>query len=96
MPSSAVQIDRYVSFAGNECDECARRLVAAIHASLGRLDERSAWHDYFRKKLAEIEHRGQDELYFVGSQVNSLRELFEQTANDTALRLLERVEHECC
>ncbi|AGA90286.1 hypothetical protein Thimo_1500 [Thioflavicoccus mobilis 8321] len=96
MPRSAVEIDRYVSFEGNECDECARLIVAEIHDGLGRLDEASPWHDYFRKKLVEVERRGQDELYLVGSQINTLRELFEEIGADAALAILERVEHECC
>jgi hypothetical protein len=96
VPRSAVKIDRYVSFEGHACDDCARRIVAAIHDCLARLGDASPWHAYFRTRLAEVERRGQDELYFVGSQVNTLRELFDEAGADDAAALLERVELECC
>ena len=88
--------DRYISFDGIACDEHARRIVLSIRDCLGDLARPSPWQAYFETKLSESERRGHDDLYFVGSQVNTIRELFEQHGREEALDLLERVEEECC
>ena len=96
MQRSIVKTDRYVSFAGIECDACARRLVAQIRDCIDAADQPSPWQAYFRAKLSEVSGRGQDELYFVGSQVNAIRELFTHYGREEALALLDQIEEECC
>lgn len=96
MERSAVKTDRYLSFAGIACDRDASRIVSAIRDCLGDSEHPSPWQSYFATKLNEAERRGQDALYFVGSQVNAIRELFVHYACEDALRLLDRVEEECC
>jgi hypothetical protein len=95
------KIDRYVTFAGMDCDERAEHLMMQIHQRLRELGAQSPWSGYFTTKLAEAEHRGHDALFFVGSQVNALRELFaaipDAAACDAAaMELLEALEEECC
>ena len=95
MTCSAPAPDRYLSFEGIACDDHARRLVATIRACLAA-QAPSPWQQYFTVKLAENAQRGHDELYFVGSQVNAIRELFAAYEQTDALELLEQVEEECC
>ncbi len=89
-------LDRYLSFNGIDCDTRARELVAQVRDLIAEPTAPQAWAAYFVAKLAEAEHRGHDELYFVGSQVNALRELFAQLDDDAALEQLEYLEEACC
>ncbi len=96
MSRPAAQTDRYVSFEGIACDDHARHILVHIRECLAEADRPSPWQAYFETRLVEIERIGQDELFFVGSQVNYIRELFEHHAHATALALLDRIEDECC
>ncbi|WPL17406.1 CO weal-nitrogenase [Thiorhodovibrio winogradskyi] len=96
MIGASQTLDRYISFEGIDCDQRARQLVAMVHQRIAELEEGSQWSRYFVTKLIETERRGQDELFFVGSQVNALRELFAQDNNAQANELLEALEEECC
>jgi N(2)-fixation sustaining protein CowN len=88
--------DRYVSFQGIDCDRKARQLMAYIKQYLEKPPHPSPWVDYFHTKLANQRTLEQDDLYFVGSQINSIHALFEEYRNDEALELLEQVEEDCC
>ncbi|TVQ20835.1 MAG: N(2)-fixation sustaining protein CowN [Leptolyngbya sp. DLM2.Bin15] len=88
--------DRYVSFQGIDCDGKARRLLDYIAHHMAEPPHPSPWVDYFRTKLADQQALGQDDLYFVGSQINAIHALFEEYDNEEALALLENVEEECC
>jgi N(2)-fixation sustaining protein CowN len=88
--------DRYISFQGLECDDHARRILGYVRDCLAAGDRPSPWQPYFERKLVEIRGIGQDELFFVGSQVNYIRELFEHHAHRDGLSLLDRIEDECC
>ncbi len=96
MPCTSGKTDRYISFDGIACDDHARRIVLAIRDCIGDVSRPSHWHSYFETKLTEAKQRSQDELYFVGSQVNAIRELFEEHGREDALELLDRIEDECC
>ncbi|MBK1649589.1 N(2)-fixation sustaining protein CowN [Rhabdochromatium marinum] len=97
MTAETQTLDRYISFAGIDCDQRAQQLVARVRQHMASLAEGSQWRDYFATKLAEAERRGHDELYFVGSQVNALRELFALFEDDEwGHELLEALEEECC
>ncbi len=89
-------VDRYVSFDGLDCDQRAQRLVAMVREHIALLGGQSHWYGYFQTKLAEAKHRGHDELFFVGSQVNALRELFATAEDPCGNDLLEALEEECC
>ena len=95
MPAVA-KTDRYISFEGIACDEHARRILRFIRECIGQSSRPSSWQSYFERKLVEIERMGQDELFFVGSQVNYIRELFEHHGHGEGLELLDRIEDECC
>lgn len=90
------QIDRYVSFKNINCDGTARHLVERIQYYLDHSSQPNLWLDYFKKKLVERQTMGQDELFFVGSQVNNIRAFFEQFEDVEALNLLDQVEENCC
>lgn len=96
MPDPSGKTDRYISFDGIPCDDHARRIVGSIRDCIDDAAHPSDWQAYFTNKLVEVERRGQDELYFVGSQVNTIRELFEHYGREDALELLDRIEQECC
>ncbi|ARE41670.1 hypothetical protein RGUI_3529 [Rhodovulum sp. P5] len=86
--------DRYVSFVGINCDEKADRLMAMLKARMEETDSR--WVGYFTKKLEEKRRMGNDNLYFVGSQVNSLSAFFEEIEDEAAEALLWDLEQNCC
>ncbi len=90
------QPDRYTSFQGIECDANARHLLDRIQYHLEHHTQPSPWLDYFQRKLSERQKLGQDELFFVGSQINNIRSLFEQFEDTEALSLLDQVENDCC
>lgn len=88
--------DRYVTFQGIDCDGKAQRILTNIEQYLDAPPHDSPWLDYFRQKLRDRASIGQDELHFVGSQINHIRAFFEEYQNEQALALLEQVEEECC
>ncbi|KKD37564.1 MAG: N(2)-fixation sustaining protein CowN [Limnoraphis robusta] len=94
--TSDKKLDRYITFKDIDCDRLARRLVDRIEYYLDHSSEPSSWLEYFKMKLVERQKMGQDELFFVGSQVNSIRALFEQFEDVEALNLLDQVEEDCC
>ena len=96
MHHSAAKTDRYISFEGITCDEDARRICERIRDCLADTLRPSPWQSYFEHKMAEIARMGQDELFFVGSQVNYIRELFVFYGCQDGLERLDRIEDECC
>ena len=96
MPTAAMKTDRYISFEGIECDDQARHVLACIRDCLEQANRHPHWQPYFERKLVEIARMGQDQLFFVGSQVNYIRELFEHHGHRQGLELLDRIEDECC
>lgn len=96
MTDANLKIDRYLSFDGLDCDQRARELITLVRQQIAQLGQGSPWADYFATKLAESERRGHDELHFVGSQVNALRELFVLTDHARGNALLEGLEEQCC
>ncbi|MTW20258.1 N(2)-fixation sustaining protein CowN [Allochromatium palmeri] len=98
MSQAAEKTDRYISFEGIECDEQAQRVLHCIRDCTEAPQDgpSSSWTSYFERKLVEIARMGQDELFFVGSQVNYIRELFEHHGHRAGLDLLDQIEDECC
>lgn len=89
-------LDRYVSFCGIECDRWAEELMSMLEESLSQTSVDQRWRAYFEKKLVERIKLGQDELFFVGAQMNNLYTLFEQASNEEAKTLLWNLEQQCC
>lgn len=67
-----VEADRYVSFCGIECDLNARRFIQNLETCLERGLGEMRWRHYFRQKRTQQAQMGQDDLYFIGAQVNNL------------------------
>lgn len=88
--------DRYVSFHGIDCDGKAHRLMAQIQQYVDCPPHSSPWVQYFRQKLSDRQALGQDDLYFVGSQINNIRALLEEYGDTAALAVLEQLEEDCC
>ncbi|ALG68841.1 N(2)-fixation sustaining protein CowN [Beggiatoa leptomitoformis] len=96
MNSAAEQTDRYVSFIGISCDEKADSLINLLekHVDTGNGDKQ--WHLYFKQKREQQARMQQDNLHFIGSQMNNLYAYLEQCADEDALKLLWQLEQECC
>lgn len=86
--------DRYVSFVGIDCDGNADRLMGILVARMAGCGSR--WVDYFDKKLDEKRRMGNDNLYFIGSQVNALSAFFEEIGDEEGLAQLAHLEETCC
>jgi hypothetical protein len=93
---SSIPRDRYISFEGLECDENAIRIVASIHGHLQAGHGGEKWHNYFTLKFSEQQRMATDELFFVGSQMNTLYDFFSEVGDGNSARLLYQVEQECC
>lgn len=93
-----VEIDRYKTFKGIECEENCRRLLTILRLHIDDPVKSTPFWEKFRKKLdAAIDggRRG-DGLFLIHSYINGIRDFFEEQEDETALLLLERIELECC
>ncbi|MGB1092890.1 MAG: N(2)-fixation sustaining protein CowN [Oceanobacter sp.] len=95
-PSALNETDRYVSFCGIDCDGNAAELITTLDNHVQASDGDPRWVDYFQGKRKEQVERGQDNLYFVGSQVNALYAYLESCEDSEATDLLWKLEQECC
>lgn len=86
--------DRYVSSLGPDCAGKADRLIGMLSARMAGTESR--WGMYFDRKGAEKRRMGADNLHFVGSQINTLRAVFEDCDDKAALDLLFDLERTCC
>ena len=89
-------LDRYVSFCGIDCDGNANRLLAMLENHLATGDGDTRWQTYFQQKREQQAAMNQDNLYFIGAQMNSLYSYLESCDDDAALALLWQLEQECC
>ncbi|MFM2479354.1 N(2)-fixation sustaining protein CowN [Celerinatantimonas sp. MCCC 1A17872] len=90
------QLDRYQSFCGIECDKKADELVGRLKSQLNELEPNHPWRSYFEQKFEEQAKHHQDNLYYVGSQVNALYSYFEEMDDDEGTELLSVIEEQCC
>lgn len=90
--------DRYVSFCGIDCDANADKLVGMLKDRMAEPaeGERAQWHSYFTEKFEQQSKLNHDNLYFVGSQMNSLYSYFDLIEDEPAHDLLWQLEQECC
>lgn len=93
---SCKNTDRYVSFADIDCDGNARRVMECIERQMILPGRRNAFWDYFMNKRAGGSGPKPDDLFLIHSNINQVRELFETWHDDEAMRLLVRLEEECC
>lgn len=92
----STETDRYVTFCGIDCDGNADRLMATLEKHLAAGDGDPKWLTYFKQKQAQQHKLSHDNLYFVGAQVNTLYDYFEECEDSEALELLWQLEQECC
>lgn len=88
--------DRYVSFAGIDCDGNARQIMAAIDRQLALPGHNNKFWEYFNKKRAGGSGPKPDDLFLIHSNINQVRELFETWEDEAAMALLVQLEEECC
>lgn len=88
--------DRYVSFTGLDCDANATRLVETLRQYCSDTTRAAKWADYFSVKLVEKERLGVDDLFFIGSQMNSMYAYIDELGDEQMHALLYQVEQECC
>jgi len=90
--------DRYVSFAGIDCDGNSRRVIEVLLRHLENPTNRNAYWDAFQVKLREAaeDPTKPDELRLVCSNVYYIEELFEACGDADGLALLAQLEEDCC
>jgi hypothetical protein len=88
--------DRYVSFAGIDCDGKARRMMERIDLHLAMPERNNLFWQYFSKKRAGGSGPKPDDLFLLHSHINQVRELFETWEDEEALRMLDHLEEKCC
>jgi hypothetical protein len=95
-PPEKAKPARYISFIGLDCDVKAAQLMAFIHHHVGDPAHSNAFWEYFKKKASGGSGPKPDDLFLIHSNLNQIRELFEQREDNEALMLLDRIETECC
>lgn len=95
-PDKQARPDRYVSFIGLDCDIKAAGLMALIRRYIDDPQHSNAFWEYFKKKAAGGSGPRPDDLFLIHSNLNQIRELFEQKNDSEALKLLDSIEEECC
>lgn len=88
--------DRYITFAGLDCDQNASKLIDMIRHYIQNPGGAEQWARYFEKKLQEKERLNVDDLFFIGSQMNNVYAFFDELDDSEAHDLLYQVEQECC
>jgi len=88
--------DRYISFDGIDCEGNARLLMEMILAHVNDPAKSNKFWDYFLKKREGGRGPKPDDLFLIHSNLNQIRELFEQYNDELALKLLDKIEIECC
>lgn len=93
---SSGETDRYVSFAGIDCNGNARRVMELIDRHLAEPGQNTPFWNYFTAKRMPRSGPPPDDLFLVHCHLNQIRELFEDRADTQALALLDLLEEECC
>lgn len=94
--TSLAKSDRYVSFIGMDCDAKAEHLMEHINRHIDDPEKTNVFWEYFKKKAAGGSGPKPDALFLIHSNLNQIRELFEEHADSTALELLDQIEEEFC
>ncbi len=92
--------DRYVTYTNIDCEGNSRRLMEMLRRHIDDPAKTNAFWEKFKERLAtvgrEIDGRIIDELFLIHNYVNNLYEIFEEYEDEEALKLLDRIEQECC
>ncbi len=90
--------DRYVSFKGIECAKNTHQLITMLRQHLADPEKNNPFWEKFEQFLKDAESgvSGKDYLFLIHSYINNLEEFFEDVADQEALRLLKKIEVECC
>lgn len=94
--ATAHKPDRYISFDGIDCDGNARRVMACIERLTAQPGQGNAFWDYFMNKRNGGSGPRPDDLFLIHSNINQVRELFEESDDEEAMTLLLMLEEECC
>jgi len=94
--------DRYKSFKDIDCEGNSTRLIDMLRAHIDGPQKGNP----FWIKMGELLDRiaqgipvngiRMNNLFFIHSYINNIRDLLEQQEDEEALALLEQVERECC
>lgn len=90
------ETDRYISFKGLDCNENARLVMQCIDHQLAIPGHNNEFWDYFNKKRAGTSVSKPDDLFLIHSNINQVRELFETWDDAASMKLLVKLEEECC
>lgn len=98
MPQTEHKPDRYVSFKGIECEKNTRELIAMLRHHIDQPEKSNPFWEKFKQMLAAAEDgsSGKDYLFLIHSYINNFEEFFEEMEDQQALRLLKKIEVECC
>lgn len=93
--------DRYVTYQGIDCVGNSKRLMAMLRHHIDDPAKTNLFWEKFKAKLDAIDNplpgqSCQDELFLIHSYINNLEEFFEEQEDHEALKLLKRIEEECC
>lgn len=88
--------DRYISFDGIDCVGNARRVMEAIARLTTSPHPANLFWEKFLARAHATTGPTPDNLLLIHSNLNQVRELFEEREDEEALALLDQLEAECC
>lgn len=97
--TTADTADRYVSFAGIDCEGNTAKLLARVFHHIDDPAKTNAFWEKFRAEVQaaeDIHERKFDGLCLICARVGILYELFEEYDDEEGTALLEKIENECC
>ncbi len=94
--SESLTTDRYISFSNIDCDSRADLLIEKLKECLNEMESSEQWYQYFHQKFTEQDQCKHDNLYYIGSQLNTLFSFFEEIDDQEATDMLYKLEQECC
>ena len=96
MSGSEKVTDRYTTFAGIDCDGRARHIMESIERKFLESGQQQLFLNYFLAKKQPKSGPIPDDLFLIHSNINQIREFFEECADQPMLDLLFLLEEECC
>lgn len=94
--------DRYVTYSNIDCVGNSKKLMLMLRQHIDSPEKSNAFWEKFKGMLDQIdkpqENHGRriDEIFLIHTYINNLYEIFEEYADDPALKLLDQIERECC
>jgi len=100
--SATKEPDRYVSFKGIDFEGNTQRVVDLLQRHLDNPESDNPFYRKLSEYLDRVEKgvpvngKHMDKLFFIHCYMNNILEVFEDAGDEEGVRMLAKVERECC